>query len=160
MLSDSCHSGTIGDLKNDLEHYHGPAEWQDGANLSLPAQLPPQVQQQSVLLANNVIQCDTCWIYVPYLQELWLTPLNSSLREQFGTKKIVVKLENNIPAELINNGNKLLQYNTVFKQLDNGRYEVFTPALPGIKFLIGPSSRAVQCIPSAEKSPQLRFTPL
>ena len=159
MLSDSCHSGTIGDLKNDLEHYHGPAEWQDGANLSLPSQLPPQIQQQSVLLGNNIIQYDTCWIYAPYLQELWLTPLNSSLREQFGNKTIVVKLGNNVPTELINNGNKLLKYNTIFRELDNGQYEVFTPAIPGIKLLVGALSTVARYIPSVEKSPQLRFTP-
>jgi hypothetical protein len=32
MLSDSCHSGTIGDLKYDFAHYHGPSEWR-GVNI-------------------------------------------------------------------------------------------------------------------------------
>lgn len=37
MLADSCHSGTIGDLNNDFDHYHGPTIWPNEECANHPA---------------------------------------------------------------------------------------------------------------------------
>jgi len=46
MLSDSCHSGTIGDLKYDFAHYHGPSEWR-GVNNAIAEQVTAPIDPEN-----------------------------------------------------------------------------------------------------------------
>lgn len=45
MLADSCHSGTIGDLSNDFDHYQGPTIWPNEECANHPA--IPQLSSQA-----------------------------------------------------------------------------------------------------------------
>ncbi len=149
MLSDSCHSGTIGDLKNDFAHYQGPSEWQD--NVDAPQGQPQSTQPPAL----KTITCDTYWVYAKYSKELWLTPLNDLLYAQFSDNKRVIKLTNNIPPQLANSNDKPLKAHTTFKQLANGQYEVSSEEL-GINGLLTTSS---QRAPVFEGSLQFQVNP-
>lgn len=154
MLSDSCHSGSIADLKNDFDHYQGPSTWEYDTTLPTatpanatssfssytPTQLPQAVEQIPQSIEAAIIYCKAAWTYVRGVQEVWLTPVDDVLYEEFGHKKCVVKMSNTaIPHCLLANPNKPQYFNTTFKKLTNGNYQVSSTQL-GISNIIITSS--------------------
>ncbi|MGD0466512.1 MAG: caspase family protein [Gammaproteobacteria bacterium] len=154
MLSDSCHSGTIGDLKNDFTHYHGPSEWQD--DMQSPQFGQPQSTQPSVL---KTITSDTYWVYAKYSKELWLTPTNDLLYAKFSDNKYVIKNTDYVPPQLLDSSKKMVKAKTTFTQLANGQYEVSCSEL-GISGLVTTSrQRALNRASNFEGNVQLQFNP-
>jgi len=127
MLSDSCHSGTIGDLKHDLAHYHGSGEVEDDSETDLVdwqgLHFDEANTQQQVTTAKPSIIANTSWIYVNCTNEVWVTPLNPALYQEFGNKYLKIKL-NNIPTMLRQNANKSVFCDTVFTKLDGNTYKI------------------------------------
>ena len=174
MLSDSCHSGTIGDLKNDFMHYQGPAVWGDEEQLSSNSSSQPSIpylphqQQQSYAssqLAAPSITCRASWIYILLhgKKELWLTPLDVSLYEEFGHKKAVIQLVSmDLPVSLLNHPNRPQIVNTTFKKLANGQYDVSSVELGIENVIIKPSARSITNRELSYQSQQLmpRFSEL
>jgi hypothetical protein len=130
MLSDSCHSGTIGDLKYDFAHYQGPSEWSDDSML--------QPSQSSSTLSNTLLICNARWSLAKFSKEIWLTPLNLEINQKVGNLKIA--LTDGIPEALLVNNSMLCK--TTFKQVDNNRYEVVAPAISDLIFIAEPLNLA------------------
>ncbi len=146
MLSDSCHSGTIGDLKYDFTHYHGPSEWRDDGQSSsteqssVTEQQQPSVTEQSAVQSSitptNTYNCNTNWSFAQHSLELWLTPLNWSLYKIFGHLKIKLTSASEVPEQLLNNSSQ--KCDTVFEQLEDGTYRISAPELGTAKFIANP----------------------
>ena len=158
MLADSCHSGTIGDLKNDFMHYQGPGIWPDesgSANVSststssattlaspIAVSLPLAATSGSSYghsSALSIIKTAASWIYVKLYnrEELWLTPLNGLLYAEFGKKKYILPVVQNksLLGRLCDFPNKSQVCITDFKKISNGQYEVSSPEL-GVQNII------------------------
>ena len=136
MVFDSCHSGTIGDLKYDIAHYHGSTNWQDDdLTTSQGTETTSSVPLDPVVLGNSVINCNASWIYVPVLRQLWITPMDHQLYQVLVGNKFIIPISTNVPAQLFNNPNKIMMFNSNFKKLANGQYEISCTEL-GINNLI------------------------
>jgi len=129
MLSDSCHSGTIGDLKNDFHNYHGPQEH---------ATVSPQHSESSSGSGNKIFNCYAHWTYARHTMELWVTPLVWDLYKTFGNFKIKIDRHVKLPQELINNG--IYKCNSRFEQLTNNQFKISSTELSNNNFMGVPSS--------------------
>jgi len=126
MLSDSCHSGTIGDLKNDLAHYpSGGVTSNNGEGLG--------VYRENHNDVVSIITCQSYWIYVRARGEVWLTPMDDTLYKSFGERALAIRV-NSIPKMLAQNYNNPIKSVTEFKLLASGGYIIDAPEI-GIKKL-------------------------
>lgn len=142
MLSDSCHSGTIGDLKNDFHHYHGPNEWGDSSSESSHnspvAQEPsPQHSESSSSANNKLFSCNTHWTYARHSMELWITPLIWDLYKTFGNFKIKIDKQTKLPQELITNGS--YKCSTNFEKISANEFKITATELSANNFIAVPS---------------------
>lgn len=132
MLADSCHSGTIADLKNDFAHYYGPDEWQDRAD-SAPVTAAAEQEPAPVVplvpakVETAIVNCNAQWTYAKYSMELWITPLTWNLYNVVGNLKLKLNEELPVPEKLVNAPNVVC--NTCFEKLENNQYKISSPEL-------------------------------
>jgi hypothetical protein len=146
MLSDSCHSGTIGQLKNDFARYHGPEHWgQDNCDNKPSSQVSPSTPAPAPLPdpvptkpTNNYyaptvvekINCYASWAYYTNYgrRELVINPYDADLIRKFNHQKLTIQAPSYAEAgRLYYYTNKAYICKTTFEKLNNGAYRVSCP---------------------------------
>lgn len=159
MLSDSCHSGTIGDLKNDFHNYHGPNKWGESSSESSNnspgspqehTNNSPQHSESSSSSSNKIFNCYAHWTYARHTMELWVTPLVWDLYKTFGNFKIKIDKKTKLPQELINNG--IYKCNSTFEQLNNKQFKIASTELSTDSFIGVPSLSHIDARALAEEA--------
>ena len=135
MLSDSCFSGTIGDLKHDLAHCHGGGEVEDDSEVDgQGVHFGAANTQQQPTPVSPPVTTNTSWIYINSANVVWITPLNPFLYQELGNRHLTIRL-NNIPSVLNQNPNRSIFCDTTFTKVDGNTYKIDAPQL-GINQLL------------------------
>lgn len=155
MLSDSCHSGTIGDLANNFSNYNGPTIWENfkPTNTQSAAQSSVNITANNAHAVNEnqhyyqlfnfpfphnkvstepLIHSPTYIVYVKnvHKHQLWLTPLDPQMYRAFNQKKHIIEMSiNQIPKYLLNNPWVAFNCDVNFNKLSEDRYVIYIPEL-------------------------------